>query len=158
MSVVVMRATSDIPLRKAIFYVVECRIDEDACVIPGSRFDPNGFMNQAALRKVFIGDGNRYRHQGYGNTIKNTNSELTVFAHQGYKLAIRAPGDILDRWTVQLCNNLLLLNIIEGNRRRRAQDETRSPTIKYVVGLDWRLDSFYHGVRQIANLDKLTNC
>ena len=50
----------DIPLRKAIFYVVEGRIDEYARVIPGSRFDTNGFMDETTLRKVFVGDGNRY--------------------------------------------------------------------------------------------------
>ena len=55
--------TLGIPLGKTIFHVVESRIDEDACVIPCSRFDSNGFMNQTALRKVFIGDGNGYKDQ-----------------------------------------------------------------------------------------------
>lgn len=89
--------------------------------------------------------------------MKNTSSVLTVLAHQGYKLPVRAPGDILDRWTVQLSNNLLLLDIIESNRRRGAQDEACGPTIEDLVGLNWRLDPFHHRVRQIANLDKLTN-
>lgn len=41
--------------------MVEGRIDEYARIIPGSRFDSNSFMDQAAMRKVFIGNGNRYR-------------------------------------------------------------------------------------------------
>ena len=39
--------------------MVESRIDEDARVIPGPRLDANGFMDQAAFSKVFIGNGNR---------------------------------------------------------------------------------------------------
>lgn len=117
-SVVEIAATPDIPLGKAIFYVVESRINEDARVIPCSRFDSDGFVDQTTLRKVFIGNGNGYHDRGYGNTTKNKNSTLTVLAHQGYKLPVRAPCDIFDRWTVQLSNSLLLLDVVESNRRR----------------------------------------
>jgi hypothetical protein len=102
------------------------------------------------LLAMVIATGSRLR-----NAMKNVDSTLTVLAHQGYQLPVRAPGDILDRWTVQLGNDFLLLDIVESNRRRRAQDETGSPTVEDLVGLDWGLDSFHHGVRQIANLDKL---
>lgn len=78
--------------------------------------------------------------------MKNADSTLTVLAHQGYQLPVRAPGDILDRWTVQLGDNFLLLDIVESNRRRRAQDQTGSPTVEYLVGLYWRLDPLHHGV------------
>ena len=54
-----------------------------------------------------------------GDTTNITISTLTVLAHQGYKLSVRAPSDVLDGWTVQLSDNLLLLNIVEGDRRRR---------------------------------------
>lgn len=59
MSRPVCGATADIPLRKAVFYVVESRIDEDARVVPGPRFNSNCFMDQATLREVFVGNGNR---------------------------------------------------------------------------------------------------
>lgn len=52
--------TSDIPLRKAVLYVIDSGIDEDACVVPSSRFDPNCCVNQATLREGLIGDGDRW--------------------------------------------------------------------------------------------------
>lgn len=46
------------PLRKAVFDVIEGRVDEYTSFVPSTRLDANGLMNQAVLREVLVGDCN----------------------------------------------------------------------------------------------------
>ena len=48
------------PLGKAVFDVIEGGVDEDAGIVPSTRLDSNGFMDQARLREVPVGDRDGY--------------------------------------------------------------------------------------------------
>jgi hypothetical protein len=78
-----------------------------------------------------------------------------MFAHQGDKRTIIAPDYVFHWRAGKLCNRLLLLNIVQYNGRRRAQDEAGCATIEDLICLDWWFDSLDYGVRQIANFNKL---
>lgn len=46
-----------VPVWQCIFDVVKSGIDEDTAVIPSSRFDPDGLVDENALTESFVGDG-----------------------------------------------------------------------------------------------------
>ena len=63
-----------------------------------------------------------------------------MFAHQGYHGTVTTPNDIFHWWAVNLCNRLLLLNIIENNRGRRAEEKAGCAAIEDFVRLYRRLN------------------
>jgi hypothetical protein len=50
-----------VPLRQRIFDMVESGVHENAHIIPSTRLDSDGLVNEAALGKGFAGQGDRYR-------------------------------------------------------------------------------------------------
>jgi hypothetical protein len=81
------------PLRKTIFYAVECEIDEYSCIIPHVRFDTSSLVNQGMLGEVPVRDrdscvipqnrsANVHATTPKYNTRTNGNSTLTMFTHQ----------------------------------------------------------------------------
>lgn len=51
------RRANNLPLRKTIFYVVQRGINEDACIVPCTRFDADSFVNKTMRREVAVGNG-----------------------------------------------------------------------------------------------------
>lgn len=49
--------TGYLPVHKGVFDVIECRIEEDACVIPRCAFDTNRFVQTTDLLKFLVDDG-----------------------------------------------------------------------------------------------------
>lgn len=64
-----------------------------------------------------------------------TRHTLTMFAQQSDQRTVRAPYNVLHRWRRDLCDRLLLLDVVQYDRRRRAQDQTRGSSIEDVVCL-----------------------
>ena len=50
-----------VPLGQTVLDVVQCRIDEYSGVIPCTRFDTYGLMNEGVLTEVLVRNGDRYR-------------------------------------------------------------------------------------------------
>jgi len=48
----------NIPLEQSIFDMIQGGVDEDTAVIPCSRLDADGLVDERALRKRLVGDGN----------------------------------------------------------------------------------------------------
>jgi hypothetical protein len=79
----------------------------------------------------------------------------TVFAHQSYQRTIVAPHHVFDGRRVDFREGLLLLDVIQNNGRRRAEDEASSSSVEYLIHLTWGIDGFNDRVRQIPDLDDL---
>jgi hypothetical protein len=47
------------PLREAVFYMIQRRVDEDASIVPRARLDTNCLMDETMLREIPVGDGDR---------------------------------------------------------------------------------------------------
>ena len=80
----------------------------------------------------------------------------TMLAQEGDKGAICTPYDILDRRRGDLRQRLLLLNVVQDHRGRRAEDQTGGTTVEDLVCLHRWLDALDHRVRQVAHFNKLT--
>ena len=63
-----------------------------------------------------------------------------MLAEQGDETTIRIPNDVLNRRCGYLGDCLLLLDIVQHHRRRRAEYQTGCTTIENVIGLDGWLD------------------
>ena len=81
-------------------------------------------------------------------------AKLALFAEKRNERAVRAPDNILYRRGGDLGKSLLL-DVIQDDGRRRAEDQARSAAVEDLVCLDWRLDALDDRVRQVANLDEL---
>lgn len=68
---------------------------------------------------------------------------------------VRAPHHVLHRRAVQLRDRLLLLDIIQHDRTRRAEDQTGRSTVEDLVSLHRRLDRLDDRVREISDFDEL---
>ena len=78
-----------------------------------------------------------------------------MLAHQGNEGSIATPDDILHWRSVELCNGLLLLYIIQDNRRSGAEDEAGSTAIEDLVRLNGRFDGLDNSIGEVAYFDKL---
>jgi len=78
-----------------------------------------------------------------------------MLAQQGHRASVRIPNGILHRWGVYLCQRLLLLDIVQNNRSRRAEQKRGGSSIEYIVRLDRRFHHFSDTVAEIPNLDCL---
>ena len=78
-----------------------------------------------------------------------------MLAEQGNQRAIGAPDDVLHWRRGDFRNCLLLLNIVQDNRRRRTQDQASSSTVKDVICLYRGLDRLDYRIRKVANFDEL---
>ena len=107
------------------------------------------------LREVLVGDRNGLRG-GQSLRLQITAlGQLTVLAEKCDERTIRAPDNILHRRGGDLGQSLLLLDVVQNDGRRRAEDQARGAAIEDLVRLDWGLDALDDRVRQVANLDKL---
>ena len=68
---------------------------------------------------------------------------------------VSAPDYVFNRWRRNFGECLLLLNVIEDNRRGGAQDETSSATVEDFVCRHGRLDGLNDGVGHVAYFDQL---
>jgi len=64
-----------------------------------------------------------------------------MLAEKSDIVAIGAPNNILDRRSCQFSENLLLLNVKQGDGSCRREDERSGSTIEDIVGLHRTLDS-----------------
>ena len=69
--------------------------------------------------------------------------------------AIRAPDNVLHRRGSDLGKSLLLLNVVQDDGRRRAEDQARSAAVEDLVRSNGRLDGLDDRVREVAHLDQL---
>ena len=69
-----------------------------------------------------------------------------MLAEQSYERAISAPNNILDRRCSDLRKSLLLLDIVEYDGCRRAENQAGSATVEDLVRLDRGLDALDHRV------------
>ena len=83
-------------------------------------------------------------------------TKRTMLAEQGDQRAIRAPYYVLDRRSRDLSNGLLLLDVVQHDRRRRAENQTGGTSIEDLVRLHGRLDRLHNRVREIAHFDELS--
>jgi hypothetical protein len=140
-----------LPLRKCVFDVVQGGVDQDTAVIPSSRLDPDGLVNQCTLDKRLVGDGDCYSSV----RLPVLRHVLTVLAQESDIVAVGAPDDVLDGRGSQFSQDLLLLDIKQEDGSSRREDKRSGTTIEDVVGLDGALDSLDDVVGQITSLDVL---
>ena len=76
-----------------------------------------------------------------------------MLAQESDKRTIRTPDEILHGGRRDLGDRLLLLDIVQNDRRRGAKDETGSSAVENIVCLYGRLDGLDHRVGEIAHLD-----
>lgn len=79
----------------------------------------------------------------------------TVLAEKSNERAVRAPDDVLHRRCCDLCQRLLLLNVVQHNRRCRAENQAGRSTIEDLVGLNWGLDTLDDRIRQVPDFNEL---
>ena len=79
----------------------------------------------------------------------------TVLAEQGNQRAVRTPHHILYRRSCDLSNGLLLLDVVQHDRRRRAENQTGGTSVEDLVRLHGRLDRLHNRVREIAHFNQL---
>jgi len=65
------------------------------------------------------------------------------------------PNHVFHRWTVDLRDRFLLLDVVQNHSSRRAKDQAGGSTVEDFVSLGRRLDRFDDGIRQIANFNEL---
>jgi len=65
------------------------------------------------------------------------------------------PNHVFHRWTVDLRDRFLLLDVVQNHSSRRAKDQAGGSTVEDFVSLGRRLDHFDDGIRQIANFNEL---
>ena len=65
------------------------------------------------------------------------------------------PNHVFHRWTVDLRDRFLLLDVIQNHSSRRAKDQAGGSTVEDFVSLGRRLDRFDDGIRQIVNFNEL---
>jgi hypothetical protein len=70
-----------------------------------------------------------------------------VLAEKSNIVSISTPNDILDWRSSQFGENLLLLNIKQGDGSSRGKDKGSSSTVEDIVGLDGTFDSLDDIVR-----------
>jgi len=115
----------NIPLEQSIFDVIQSGVDKNPAVVPCSRLDADGLVDERALRKGLVGDGDSWSSVSSWSAFDSAHSgcwtvfELTVLAEKGDAVSINAPNHILDRWGGQFRKNLLLLDVKENDRVRR---------------------------------------
>ena len=81
--------------------------------------------------------------------------EHTVLAEKRDERAIRTPDNVLHRGRGDLRERLLLLDIVEHDRRGRREDQARCTAVEDLVRLDGRFDALDDRVGQVADLDEL---
>ncbi len=79
----------------------------------------------------------------------------TVLAEEGDKGAVGTPDHVLNRRCRNFRERLLLLDVVQDDGGRRAEDEASSTAVEDLVGLHGRLDALDDRVRQVADLDEL---
>ena len=123
--------------------MVESRVDEHAGVVPRARLDANGLVDKSVLSEVLVRDRDGYR----GDKLRVHRlccMQLTVLAEQRNKRSVCAPNDVLHRRRGDLRERLLLLDIVEHDRRGRREDEARCTAIEDLVRLHGRLDALHY--------------
>lgn len=63
-----------------------------------------------------------------------------MLAQQGDIITIRAPDNVLHRWRSELSQDLLLLNIKQGDRGGGREDQRSGTAVEDIVGLDRAFD------------------
>ena len=81
--------------------------------------------------------------------------EHTVLAEQGNERAVCTPNDVLDGRRSDLREGLLLLDVVENDRRCGAENQAGSTAVEDLVRLDGRFDALDDRVGQVADLDEL---
>ena len=81
--------------------------------------------------------------------------EHTVLAEQGNERAVSTPNDVLDGRRSDLREGLLLLDVVENDRRCGAENQAGSTAVEDLVRLDGRFDALDDRVGQVADLDEL---
>ena len=76
--------------------------------------------------------------------------ERTVFAEQCDKGTICTPDGILHRWSGNLGQGLLLLNIVQNDRGCRAEDQASGSTVEDFIRLNRSLDGLDHRIGEVA--------
>jgi len=84
-------------LREAVFDVVQGGIDKHTRIVPSTRFDADGLMDQTVSREVLVGNGYGYVKDKLSFPVENY-PELTVFAHQSHQGTVTTPDDIFNWW------------------------------------------------------------
>ena len=107
------------------------------------------------LREVLVRDRNGFREGQFLHHPDIVGEKLTVLAKKRDERAIRAPDNILHRRGSDLGKSLLLLDVVQNDGRRRAEDQACGAAIEDLVRLDWGLDALDDRVRQVAHLDEL---
>lgn len=126
-----------ITLRKSVLDVVQSGVYEHTAVVPSGRLDSNRLVDESALRKRLVGNGD------------------CVLAQEGDHVTIGAPYNILNGRGIDFGNNLLLLNVEKDYRRRSGEQNGRRTAVKYLGRLDRALDSLGDRVGKILNFDVL---
>ena len=143
------------PLGKAVSDVIEGGVDEDAGIVPSTRLDANRLVDEGMLREVLVRDRNGFRQGQFLHHPDIVEEKITVLAEKRNERAVRAPDDVLHRRGSDLGKSLLLLDVIQNDGRRRAEDQACSAAIEDLVRLDGGLDALDDRVRQVAHLDEL---
>ena len=78
-----------------------------------------------------------------------------MLAQQRHQGAVGAPNDILDGRSGDLRNGLLLLDVVENDRRCGAENQAGSTAVEDLVRLDGWFDALDDRVGQVADLDEL---
>ena len=129
--------------------------DEDAGICPSTRLDATRLVVEGMLREVLVRDRNGFRQGQFLHHPDLVEEKLTMLAEKRNERAVRAPDNILHGRGSDLGESLLLLDVVQDDGRRRAEDQARGAAIEDLVRLDWGLDALDDRVRQVANLDKL---
>lgn len=66
-----MKTHINVPLREAVFDVVERGVDKDTGVVPSTRLDADSLMDERVLREALVRDGDGY-HTGQSHVIQKT--------------------------------------------------------------------------------------
>jgi hypothetical protein len=78
-----------------------------------------------------------------------------VFAEKRNHASIIRPDGVLDRWSGDIRNGLLLLDIEQNDRRRRAQQKTSRAAVEDIVGLNGAFDGLGDGIVEVPDFDVL---
>lgn len=88
--------------------------------------------------------------------MRKGNKKRTVLAEKGHHSIVGTPDSVLNQRSLQLSNDLLLLNIEQDDTRGATKEDTRRSTpIEEVVGLRRALDRLSDDVVEVPNLNHL---
>lgn len=145
-----------VALRQSVLDVIQGRVHKDAAVVPGTRLDADGLMDQSTLGKSLGGQDNGWQEGlSASRTCSMSVVGLTVLAQESNMSTIIAPDGVLDGWGRQLVQDLLLLNVKENDAGGRAEKQTGGTTVKDVVGGRGAAQGLGHAVVEIADLNHL---